>query len=172
MFFLLVWTIIIVGAAVHVFVDRSPRRRSSHRVVELALLWVMVAGGAASIFGGIGHVGPNSGELAGEIGYRQSMFQWEVGWADIAIGVLGLGCVRWRDGWLSAAVVALTLSYGGDAIGHVMEWVAHDNTATDNIWAIPSDVLQPLVAIVLLVAYRRGAAHAEVGSGSVTAPAR
>jgi hypothetical protein len=47
------------------------------------------------------------------------------------------------------------VQYGGDAIGHIMEYVAHDNTAPSNVWAIPSDILQPIVAIVLLVIYRR-----------------
>lgn len=87
------------------------------------------------------------------------MFQWEVGWGDIALGVLSVGCA-WRalrGQWMTAAVVVLTIQYGGDAIGHLMQWVANNNTAPDNVWALPSDVLQPLIAIVLLAAYRRSA---------------
>ena len=37
-----------------------------------------------------------------------------------------------------------------------MEYVADDNTAPSNVWAIPSDILQPLIAIALLIAYRLG----------------
>ncbi len=36
-----------------------------------------------------------------------------------------------------------------------MQWIAHDNTAPNNVGAIPSDLLQPLAAVLLLVAYRR-----------------
>ncbi len=57
---------------------------------------------------------------------------------------------------MTAAVVTLVIMYWGDAIGHVMELVAHDNQAPSNVWAIPSDVLQPLLAAILLVLYRRG----------------
>jgi hypothetical protein len=52
-------------------------------------------------------------------------------------------------------VVALAISFGGDAVGHLMQLVVHDNRAPANVWSLPSDVLQPLLAIGLLVAYRR-----------------
>ena len=86
------------------------------------------------------------------------MFEWEVGWGDIAIGVLGVGCAwrHFRDGWMTAAVVALAISFWGDAIGHIMQLVAHDNHAPDNVWAIPADIGGPLLALILLVLYRSG----------------
>ncbi len=161
MFFLAQWIIALIGFVLHVFLDRSPQKRTGHRVIELALLWCMVFFGAWSIVSGLGHIGPTSNALAEQIGYTQSMFQWEVGWADIALGVLGVGCA-WksrRDGWLTAAVVALVIMYWGDAIGHVMEIVAHDNYAPSNVWATPSDIIQPLLAVVLLILYRRSAAR-------------
>ena len=157
LFFLVPWVIALIGLVLHIFLDRNPARRTAPRVVELALLWVMVFFGAFAILGGLSHIGPNSAEIAEGIGYAPSMFQWEVGWGDIALSVLGVGCA-WkskRDGWLTAAVVALVIMYWGDAIGHIMQWQAHDNTAPNNVWAIPSDILQPLLAAVLLVAYRR-----------------
>ena len=43
----------------------------------------------------------------------------------------------------------------GNAIGHVMQWTVHDNTATNNVWAIPSDILGPALGCHLLIAYRR-----------------
>ena len=118
---------------------------------------VMVFGGAWAIWGGLLHTSGSSTQLATSIGYAPSMFQWEVGWGDIALGVLGAGCA-WkvlRGQWLTAAVVVLAVQYGGDGIGHITQWVAHGNTAPDNIWAIPSDFLQPIVATALLLAYRR-----------------
>ncbi|MDQ1306566.1 MAG: hypothetical protein QG671_2398 [Actinomycetota bacterium] len=173
-FFLAPLVLLVIGWGIHVLLDRKPNRRTGHRVVELALLWVMVWLGAWALFGGLLHLGPTAGAIAESIGYAPSMFQWEVGWADIAIGVLGVGCA-WkarRDGWLTAAVVVLAISYWGDAIGHIMQYYAHDNTATSNVWAIPSDILQPLLAIILLVAYRRGerklAAQADPAAGSPT----
>lgn len=156
-FFLAMWLLLIVGWLVHALVDRHPDRRARPRLAELALLWLLVGGGAWAVLGGLGHVGPNSDGVAEQIGYAPSMFQWEVGWGDIATGVLGLGCAwrRLRGSWMTAAVVALAISYGGDAVGHLMQLVAHDNRAPANVWALPSDLLQPLLATALLVAYRR-----------------
>uniref|UniRef100_UPI002FE30F0A DUF6790 family protein n=1 Tax=Rhabdothermincola sp. TaxID=2820405 RepID=UPI002FE30F0A len=45
-------------------------------------------------------------------------------------------------------------------IGHVMEWVGHDNTEPSNVWVLPTDVGVPLVAVILLAAYRRASAPA------------
>lgn len=154
-FFIVQWVLILGGATIHVLVDRHRHRRTGGRVVELYLLWILAAGGAWAVFGGFGHIGPNSTEIAEQIGYDQSMFQWEVGWGDIALGVLGIGCIWKRDSWLTAAVVALVIMYGGDAIGHIMQYVEHDNTEPNNVWAIPSDILQPVLAVVLFAAYRR-----------------
>lgn len=44
---------------------------------------------------------------------------------------------------MAAAVVVLAIYFAGDGIGHIMQWSAHQNTAPENIWAIPSDFVQP-----------------------------
>lgn len=169
-FFIVSWLVIVVGWLVHVAVDRHPRRRTRHRVVELALLWVLVSGGLSAVTAGITHLGPRATRTAIDIGYAPSMFQWEVGWGDIAVGVLGIGCAwrRLRDGWLTAAVVAVAVSFWGASIGHVTQLVAHNNHAPDNVAAIPSDIVGPLLAVVLLVAYRWGA-RSHPGTGGPAA---
>lgn len=154
MFFLFQVIVVVVGATLHVLFDRKPERRSRRRVVELYLVWLMAGGGVTAIVAGLGHTGPYSAEVAEGIGYRRSMFQWEIGWADIAIGVLGLGCIWKRGSWMTAAVTVLAISYWGDAIGHIVQYITHDNTAPENVWAIPSDLIQPALAIALLVTYR------------------
>lgn len=173
-FFVMQWVFIVGGATIHMFIDRHKHGHREGRVTELYLLWVLVFGGAWAIYGGILHTSGSSGQLAESIGYTQSMFQWEVGWGDIALGVLGVGCAwkKLRGQWMTAAVVVLAIQYGGDGIGHIMEWVANDNLAPDNTWAIPSDFAQPLVAIILLLAYRksdRGRLHPEVAAAPAAA---
>ncbi|WP_254699233.1 DUF6790 family protein [Rhodococcus sp. SGAir0479] len=166
-FFLIQWGVLVLGGAAHIAVDRHPDRRTATRVYELIALWAVVGGGAWTVFGGIGHIGPTSDEIADGIGYTQSMFQWEVGWADIAIGAAGIACA-WkanRGGWTSAAVFVLLVYFWGDGIGHIVQWTAHDNTEPMNVWAIPADFLQPLIAVVFLALYRRGAAGAHARPG-------
>lgn len=155
-FFSLPYGIVIIGWIVHVFADRKPDRRTGHRVLELFLIWWLATQGFFTIMGGIFHLTGLAHQLAVEIGYAPSMFQWEVGWADIAVGVLAFGCIWKRDSWMTAAVVAYSLALFGDGIGHVMQYSAHHNVAPDNLWAIPTCFLVPLVAIVCLIFYRRG----------------
>jgi hypothetical protein len=154
-FFLIGWVVLVIGFALNVVLDRHAQKRTKPRVIELALLWVVVWFGWFGLVGVIGHIGPNSAEVAASIGYAPSMFQWEVGFGDLTLSVLGIMAFWFRDRWLTAAVIAVAISFWGDAIGHIMEWT-NGNDAVNNVWAIPSDIVQPLLGIVLLIAYRNG----------------
>ncbi|MFJ6947909.1 DUF6790 family protein, partial [Streptomyces wuyuanensis] len=147
--------VLVVFPTVHTVVDRRPNRRTRFRVVEIWLLWFVGASGLLSVLTGLGHIGPGAPGIADGIGFAHSPFQWEVGWADIAIGTIGFLSVWRRDSFMTAAVIALAILYWGDAIGHIMQLVAHDNTAPNNVQPIYTDILQPLVAVILLVLYRR-----------------
>lgn len=156
-FFAVFWVVLVLGFLVHWLVDRRRPDRDPHRTVELMLLWVVVLGGVWTILGGLSLIDGQSRQGAISTGYAPSMYQWEVGWADIAIGVLGVMCARkaLRGQWTTAAVAVLAISFGGDAIGHVMQWGIHGNTAPVNVWAIPQDIVQAGLAVLLLVIYRR-----------------
>jgi uncharacterized membrane protein len=103
-YFTVQWVTLVVGFAGHVLLDRAPMRRTASRVLELAALWMLVGMGVFNLWGGFGHIGPTSDEVAASIGYTQSMFQWELGWADMALGVLGVLCARraHRGQWTNA----------------------------------------------------------------------
>lgn len=148
--FLFFAAIALIGATIHRHRDTQPRSRA--RGLEIFLVWWMVvAVGVAAIFGSMFHLfdGPDT---ARQIGYTNGDggFQTEVGYGDLAIGVLGVLCARFRDGFLLAAVIAVSISYLGDGYGHLHQAAIHDNHAPDNtglvLWA---DFIVPLVAIVL-----------------------
>ena len=107
--FLVFAAIALIGAAIHRHRDSQPR--SAARTLEIFLVWWMVvAVGIAAIFGAMFHFfdGPKT---ADEIGFTNGDggFQTEVGFADLAIGVLGVLCGRFRDGFLLAAVIAVSI---------------------------------------------------------------
>ena len=72
------------------------------------------------------------------------------------VPLLGVLCARFRDGFLLAAVIAVSICYLGDAYGHLHQAAIHDNHAPDNtgltLWA---DFIAPLVAIALYALWRR-----------------
>ncbi len=166
--FLFFAAIALIGAAIHVHRDSQPR--STARTLEIFLVWWMVVTvGVAAVFGSMFHFfdGPDT---AREIGYTNGDggFQTEVGFADLAIGVLGVLCARFRDGFLLAAVVAVSICYLGDAYGHLHQAAIHDNHDPDNtglvLWA---DFIAPLVAIGLFVLWQR---RDYDGSGPASSP--
>jgi hypothetical protein len=90
------------------------------------------------------------------IGWQTSPFQFEVGMADLAIGVTA--CLAfWRDlNFKAGAVSAASIFLLGDAIGHIREMVVAGNFAPGNA-GVPfyMDVVCPLLAIVLLMIAKR-----------------
>jgi hypothetical protein len=166
-FFAAFWVILAAGFLIHWRADQHRHGRRPHRAIELLLLWVVVFGGLWTILAGLGLIDGDAYRDAIAGGYTPSMYAWEVGWADIAIGALGVACARvaLRGQWMTATVAVLAISFGGDAIGHVMAWSAHGNARAANIGAIPADILQAGLAVVLLVVYRRLQRSAATGAG-------
>lgn len=163
LFFLVPWVIALIGLALHIFLDRNPARRTAPRVVELALLWVMVFFGAFAILGGLSHIGPtrrkspkasatprrcSNGKSAGVTSPSAC-------WA-LRVEIQTRRLAHRRCGGIGDYVL------GRRDRSHY-EWQAHDNTAPNNVWAIPSDIV-PLLAAILLVVYRRTSVKADAAA--------
>ena len=96
---------------------------------------------------------------AADIGWEVSPFQFEVGLADLAIGATA--CASFWGGldFKGAAVMASSIFLLGDAVGHVKQMVVAGNFASGNA-GVPfySDIVFPVLAIILLVIVRRSQA--------------
>lgn len=113
--------------------------------------WVsLLAVGFVGIYAAVTHIFfPHIS--AAEIGWETSPFQFEVGVADLAVGILGVIAFRAGLGFRAATTIAATVSLGGDAVGHVHQMIVAHNFAPGNagpwFW---TDVLVPLVLVVCL----------------------
>lgn len=86
------------------------------------------------------------------IGWQTSPFQFEVGMADLAIGVTAV-ISFWRDlSFKAAAVWTASIFLLGDAVGHVHQMIVAGNFAPGNA-GVPffMDVICPVLAIALLI---------------------
>jgi hypothetical protein len=123
---------------------------------ETLLKWMLLlAVGVTGLYTFVMHVFFPATSAA-NIGWAVSPFQYEVGIADLTVGMLGV-LAFWGDfGFRLAAVIAATVWLWGDAIGHVREMVLTDNFASGNagswFW---TDVLVPIVLIGVVVSIRR-----------------
>lgn len=115
-----------------------------------ALAWVV---GVNAIMTGSGHLFfPDP--VAESIGWPPgNPFQWEVGLANLLIGVLGVLAPGFDRGFQLATVIAFSVFYLGAAVGHVRERILRGNTAPGNTGFIFwFDLVAPLAVIALYAA--------------------
>jgi hypothetical protein len=121
-------------------------KRPSHLPSRLLAWMLLLSVGVDSLWGGLFHVFfPHV--AAASIGWEVSPFQFEIGVADIAIGITAI-CSFWRSlPFKAATVLYTTLFYIGVTVGHVREAVVAGNFAENNFGLL---LLITVVKIVLL----------------------
>jgi len=128
-----------------------PRRNSASAAERLLARILLLPIGITGLWAGISHVFFPA-VAATHIGWETSPFQFEVGMADLAIGVTA--CLSfWQDmTFKAAAICAASVFLLGDAIGHVHQMMVAGNFAPGNA-GLPfyMDIICPVLAITLLV---------------------
>lgn len=111
--------------------------------------WVM---GIYGLHGFVMHL-VFSGFTAKLIGWPDSPFQYEVAYANLVFGVVGL--VAWfrpHREFMRAAVIGFLVWFGCDGIGHVWSLMAQGDTAEFNAGSILyTDLLLPIVGVALFL---------------------
>jgi 4-amino-4-deoxy-L-arabinose transferase-like glycosyltransferase len=144
----------VIIAAVQIGLDRSARPRQ--RRLEIFLLYLFGVGVAGSGIGGFfGHFFI-SDSVAESIGWPTgNPFQLEVGFANLAVGILGIVAMGRRDGYREATVTAVTVFAVGATVVHVMNVIESGNLAPGNTIQNVSNLLRPALLIAFLAASRR-----------------
>lgn len=134
--------ILFVGALVVAMLRRDGRPAAPRFLDWLILLSV----GLESLWAGLFHVfAPQT--AAASIGWQVSPFQFEIGIADGAIGLVAIAAF-WRSLAFKSAVVAyIVLFYAGVAVGHVQQTVETHNFAANNFGLL---LAMTVVKVVLL----------------------
>jgi hypothetical protein len=140
-----------VPAAVHLL---AHRHRDRSRRAEITLMYVLGVTGAIGMFNVVAHT-VFASHVATSIGWpADNPFQTEVGFANLAIGVVGFACFWRYDFWLPA-IIAKSIFAWGAGLTHVVDMVATGNFASNNAGPILAwDFLLPAVAITLNVIAR------------------
>lgn len=88
---------------------------------------------------------------AGFIGWAQSPFQAEVGFASLGIGIAGVLSFRAGLPFRAAALIPPVVFSLGAAGGHVYQLIHAHNFSPGNVGLVlPTDILLPLVGLLLL----------------------
>jgi len=95
-------------------------------------------------------------QTSASIGWQTSPYEYEVGMADLTVGVLGVLCLFFRDNFWLATAIANAVWMWGDAIGHVRQMVEYSNHAANNAGLfLYAEFLTPLVILLLVAKHRR-----------------
>lgn len=119
---------------------------------ERALIAYLVATGISLIFGGIGHIFAPL-KVSKQIGWKVApQFQFEIGIANIAFGILSLLTFFYRKEFILSTIIATTIWGWGNSIGHIQSYLKEGNSSPGNTgWALYLDTLMPLISIFLYI---------------------
>ena len=141
-------------AALHVRLDARTKDRLWK--VEVYLIYLFMVGvGGSGLSGFFGHVfTPDA--VAESIDWpKGSPFQQEMGFANLALGVLGFIAAGRRDGFREATVIAVTIVAIGATVVHMIDIVQEGNLAAGNSIQNIANLLKPALLIPLLIVSRR-----------------
>jgi hypothetical protein len=148
--FQVVFMLLALGTAtVHLAV--SSRSRTSRTAIAktflLYLLFVYV--GLMGLLTAYAHVFRPL-ETSASIGWSPSPYEYEVGMADLTVGVLGILCLWIRGNFWLATAIANAVWLLGDAVGHIREMVVHNNHSPNNAGIfLATEIVVPLVILFL-----------------------
>ena len=133
------------------------RKWHSTKSVEILLSYILFFNmGIMGLLGAFAHVfmGP---ETAASIGWESgSPFQFEVGMANLAFGVLGILSYWFRGSFWDASIIGWSVLFLGCFVGHVIDYYVDNNMAPYNIgpyiWFY--DLLLPILVLTLLYRLR------------------
>jgi hypothetical protein len=147
----------IIAASIHVAL--SPHRRSgAASIAEAYLLYLLfIYVGLMGVFSAIGHVF-RPVETSASIGWLPSPYEYEVGMADLAMGVLGILCLKFRGNFWLATAIANAVWLLGDAVGHLRQLLVYNNHAANNSGIfLFTEFVMPVVILVLVFCQRHKA---------------
>jgi hypothetical protein len=144
-----VWILAVcLPAAIHL---RAARVEGRARRSEAVLMYVLGVTGAIGMFNVVIHT-VFADDVAASIGWPAgNPFQTEVGFANLAIGILGFACFWRYDFWLPAIVAKSVFAWGA-GLTHVLDIDRTGNLASNNAGPILAwDFLLPVAMTTLYV---------------------
>ncbi len=155
MFQLIFLLLALIGASIHLAL--SPQRRGSGTAIAgtylIYLLFIYV--GLMGLLTAYAHVFRPL-QTSASIGWATSPYEYEVGMADLTVGVLGVLCLWFRGNFWLATAIANAVWLLGDAVGHIRQIVIYNDHAANNSGVfLYAEIMTPLLILFLTFYHRQ-----------------
>jgi hypothetical protein len=149
MFNLFFAVLAVLGGSLHLLFS-SERRGSPKAIAATYLIYFLFFYvGVMGVFTAYAHVFRPL-QTSASIGWATSPYEYEVGMADLTVGVLGILCLWIRGNFWLATAIANAVWLLGDALGHLREVLLHNNHAANNSGIfLYAEIITPLLILAL-----------------------
>ena len=134
----------VLGALLHIIIGKTP-------VVETFLMYFLVVSvGFQGIYCFVGHYFL-SDQVAESIGWPAgNPFQKEIGFTNLAFGILGVLCIWFRGGFWLATAIGVSVFLLGASVVHFQDIHKNRNLHPGNAgFVLVADIVIPVVILVL-----------------------
>jgi hypothetical protein len=154
--FQVIFTVIaVVGASVHLAFSAERRRRGGSIAGTYLVYLLFFYVGVMGLLTAYAHVF-RPVQTSASIGWSTSPYEYEVGMADLTVGVLGVLCLKFRGNFWLATAIANAVWLLGDAVGHLRQMTLNNNHAANNSGIfLLTEFIMPLVILSLTLYHRR-----------------
>lgn len=142
----------IIGATLHLFIRKKPRK--TQRIIGIYLLYLIVCSiGLQGIYAWYGHTFLAT-QVAAQIGWPNSPFQFEVAMANFSLGILGILSIWFGKEFKLATVIGYCIFIYGAAYQHFVQIANGDHAQYNSgIFLYMGDIVIPTVILLLMFIY-------------------
>jgi len=151
MFQLVFIILAVITASIQLAVSR-PARSNGRSIAATYLLYLFVFYvGLMGLLSAYAHVFRPI-QTSASIGWSTSPYEYEVGMADLTIGVLGILCIWIRGNFWLATAIANAVWLLGDAVGHARQVLLANNHAPNNSGIfLVAEFITPIIILALAI---------------------
>jgi hypothetical protein len=152
----------LAGASIHIAFS-SDRRRHGAVIAETYLIYFLfIYVGLMGLLTAYAHVF-RPVQTSASIGWQPSPYEYEVGMADLTVGVLGVLCLWFSGNFWLATAIANAVWLLGDAVGHIREIILAKNYAPNNSGIfLLAEIVTPLVILFLALYHRHATSRRDI----------
>src|SRR5271170_413388 len=144
----------LAAASIHLALSRDSRSSKASIAGTYLLYLLVIYVGLMGLLTAYAHVFRPE-QTSASIGWSTSPYEYEVGMADLTVGVLGVLCLWIRGNFWLATAIANAVWLFGDAIGHIRQITLNNNHAPNNsgIFLIV-EIVTPILMLALTFYHR------------------